>query len=122
MRRLVGLIALAGSSASFAQGGFPEPADAEPRHGRDVWLGTCRECHANPLSDAPQVKNKAAWEPRIAQGRAVLYTSALKGKTGKGDTEMPPRGGNASLSDDDVRGAVDYMLFLVDQFSRKEAQ
>ena len=52
-----------------------------------------------------EVGDKAAWAPRIATGKPALYKSALKGKGA-----MPPKGGNAALSDDAVKAAVDYML------------
>jgi cytochrome c5 len=35
----------------------------------------------------------------------MLYNSALKGKNA-----MPAKGGNASLSDADVKAVVDYMV------------
>ena len=35
----------------------------------------------------------------------ALYASALKGKAA-----MPAKGGNAALSDADVKAAVDYMV------------
>jgi len=38
-------------------------------------------------------------------GTAGLLQSALKGKGA-----MPPKGGNPSLSDDDVRAAVEFMV------------
>ncbi len=90
----------------------PYPEFADQQHGRKVWMGTCRDCHANPMSDAPQVKNAAAWEKRIAKGRDALYVSATRGLV-TAKTEMPPRGGNPNLSDADVRAAVDYMVTLV---------
>lgn len=109
-----------GTGAAAAQGtaAFPEPADAHLRAGRTVWLGTCRDCHGNSMSDAPQVKNIKDWQPRLARGRAALYASALGGRKGAGDAEMPARGGNASLTDDAVKAAVDYMCWLVE--TRKE--
>ena len=48
--------------------------------------------------------DKAAWAPRLKTGIDALYASALKGKAA-----MPPKGGNASLPDADVKAAVDYM-------------
>ncbi len=51
----------------------------------------------------PKLGDKAAWAPRIAAGK--MYEVALKGKGG-----MPAKGGNPSLSDADVKAAVDYML------------
>ena len=49
--------------------------------------------------------DKAAWEPRIAQGKDAMYASALNGKGA-----MPAKGGRADLSDDAVKAAVDYMV------------
>jgi len=51
------------------------------------------------------VGDKAAWAPRVAQGIDALTASAIKGKGA-----MPPKGGNAALSDDAVKAAVEHML------------
>lgn len=99
--------------APAAGGNWPDYEDAHLKAGREVWLGTCRECHGNPMSDAPQAKDRSAWTTRLAKGSEVLYEHALKGFEGPSGTEMPARGGNASLSDAEVRAAVDYMLKIV---------
>jgi cytochrome c5 len=39
---------------------------------------------------------------------AALHEASIKGKNA-----MPPKGGNMSLSEADVKAAVDYMLGLV---------
>jgi cytochrome c5 len=65
----------------------------------------CKACHDTGAAGSPKLGDKAVWEPRIAQGMDVLYTSALKGKGA-----MPPKGGQMQLSDDDVKAAVDYMI------------
>lgn len=104
------LVALACAAAPALAAEFPE-FPAEPlKRGRAVWLGTCEACHANPDSDAPQVRDAAAWKPRVAKGREALYASALNGFKGPAGTEMPPRGGNRGLTDAEVRAAVDYMV------------
>jgi cytochrome c5 len=103
---------LAASPAS-AQKKFPEFPDAELKQGRTIWLGTCEACHANDVAGAPLVSNKAAWAPRLAKGKEALYKSALGGLTGPKGTQMPPRGGNDKLTDDQVRSAVDYMMAIV---------
>ena len=54
---------------------------------------------------APKLEDKAAWAPRIAQGKDVLYTSVLKGKGA-----MPPKAGQTQLSNDEIKAAVDYMV------------
>ena len=122
IRTLFACAAAAVHGAAIAQGAgaFPEPPDARLRAGRTVWLGTCRGCHGNSMSDAPNVKNTKDWQPRLARGRAALYASALGGRKGQGDIEMPARGGNATLTDDEVRAAVDYMVWLVEP--RKETR
>jgi cytochrome c5 len=106
------LASLAASPADAAER-FPEFPDKRLKQGRAIWLGTCEACHANDLSDAPPVKSKAAWAPRVAKGKDALYRSALGGFTGPKGTQMPPRGGNDKLTDDEVRAAVDYMVAIV---------
>ena len=53
--------------------------------------------------------NKDDWGPRIAQGKDTLYKHALEGFTGQKGM-MPARGGNAALTDDEVKAAVDFMV------------
>jgi cytochrome c5 len=64
----------------------------------------CSVCHAAGVAGAPKFGDKAAWAPRLKTGKEALHASALKGKGA-----MPPKGGNASLSDAAVKAAVDYM-------------
>lgn len=84
--------------------------DAHLAHGRTVWLGTCKGCHDIGVAGAPPLGAVDAWRPRIAKGRDILHHHALDGFFGPGGTMMPPRGGNDTLSDDDVKAAVDYMV------------
>ena len=79
-------------------------AAAKPMDGKTVFDTTCTACHSTGAAGAPKYGDKAAWAPRIAQGKPALYNSALHGKG-----VMPPKGGNAALSDDAVKAAVDYM-------------
>ena len=48
------------------------------------------------------------WNRRLFAGREALLRSVLNGKG-----EMPPKGGDASLSDAQVEVALDYMLLQV---------
>ena len=73
--------------------------------GKTVYAQTCAACHAAGVAGAPKSGDKAAWGTRIGNGRDALLTAVLKGKVA-----MPPKGGNASLSDEDVKAAVDFML------------
>ncbi|HEY0884134.1 MAG TPA: c-type cytochrome [Ramlibacter sp.] len=84
-------------------------ATADNSAGKSVYNKTCALCHAAGVAGAPKPGDKADWGPRIAQGNDVLYKHAIEGFTGaKG--QMPPRGGASSLSDDDVKAAVNYMV------------
>lgn len=74
--------------------------------GKDLYNKTCSVCHAAGIAGAPRLGNAADWQPRLAAGSARLYNSALKG-TAKG---MPPKGGNLTAPDADVKAAVDYMV------------
>jgi cytochrome c5 len=76
--------------------------------GEAVYKQSCSVCHVAGVAGAPKLSDKADWQPRIAQGKAVLYGHAIKGFTGSKGM-MPPKGGNTSLSDEDVMAAVDYM-------------
>ena len=66
-------------------------------------------CHAAGVAGAPKFGDKALWAPRIAQGIDKLYANSIKGFQGKTGM-MPPKGGNMSLSDADMKAAVDYMV------------
>lgn len=81
---------------------------AENTVGKSVFGKVCAMCHAVGAAGAPKPGDKADWGPRIAQGNDVLYKHALEGFTGaKG--QMPARGANATLTDDEVKAAVNYM-------------
>ena len=73
-------------------------------HGQLIYRQTCAFCHDQGVTGAPKIGDAGAWSPRLAQGMDTLYASALHGKNA-----MPPRGGNPSLADVDVRAAVDYL-------------
>lgn len=85
------------------------PAAAENTVGKGVYGKTCALCHAAGVAGAPKPGDKADWGPRIAQGNEALYKHALEGFTGaKG--MMPARGGGSTLSDGEVKAAVDFMV------------
>lgn len=73
--------------------------------GKKTYDAVCAICHAPGVAGAPKTGDKAAWKPRIAQGKDMLYTNAIKGKN-----LMPPKGGAASLPDADIKAAVDYLV------------
>lgn len=86
-------------------------ASSEPSSGEDVYNGICKNCHGMAAMAAmiPQTGDAAAWEARVAKGVDTLYEHAIKGFVGELGM-MPAKGGNPSLSDDEVKAAVDYMV------------
>jgi cytochrome c5 len=73
--------------------------------GEATYKAVCIACHSVGVAGAPKTGDKAAWAPRIGTGIDALYASALKGKAA-----MPAKGGNAALSDAEVKAAVDYLV------------
>lgn len=73
--------------------------------GKKVYNTICFACHKTGVAGSPILGDKKVWEPRIATGTEALYDAVIKGKGG-----MPPKGGNMSMSDDDAKAAVDYMI------------
>ena len=80
-------------------------AESQPKSGKDIWKGTCQVCHATGMLGAPKIGDKAAWAPRIAKGMDVLKDHALHGFN-----EMPAKGANEKLSDEEVVKALEYMV------------
>lgn len=73
--------------------------------GKAIYRQVCAACHATGVAGAPKLGDQAAWATRLRAGRAALMVSVLNGKG-----QMPPKGGNVSLSDEDTRAALEYMM------------
>ncbi len=109
----VGEVRLAGTAAATAAPATTAATTTAPaaapaakaKSGQEVYQLACTACHATGLAGAPKTGDKAGWQPRIAQGVPTLYTHALNGIR-----MMPARGGNPSLSDAEVKAAVDYLV------------
>ncbi len=84
-----------------------------PTPGEKIWQANCRVCHFQGIAGAPTMGNKKLWAPRIAQGIDTLISHALTGYTStNGETQMPAKGGNPSLSDEEIAQAVRYMISM----------
>jgi cytochrome c5 len=95
-------VAAAQAAGAPAAGAAPAKGAAD---GAGTYQTACFACHGTGAAGAPKLGDKAAWAPRIKQGNNTLYASALKGKGA-----MPPKGGQAQLSDEAVKAAVDHMV------------
>jgi cytochrome c5 len=72
--------------------------------GKEIVDGACGACHATGALNAPKIGDKAAWGKHIAGGLDHLVQLATKGVG-----QMPPRGGNADLSDLEIARAIVFM-------------
>jgi len=75
-----------------------------PRSGEEIVKSACLACHQAGVANAPKIGDKAAWAPRIRIGLKGMLADAIKGINA-----MPPRGGVADLSDDELARAIVYM-------------
>jgi cytochrome c5 len=98
----VGSLCLEGDSTC---GAVVAASGGKPKSGEEVYTGTCAMCHGAGVGGAPKLGDKAAWQPRIAQGAATLHDHAVVGIRA-----MPPKGTCAACSDDEVKAAVDYIV------------
>jgi cytochrome c551/c552 len=78
------------------------------RTGEQVFQAVCKTCHEAGIAGAPKFGDKAAWATPIKQGFNVLIQHAINGLQQNGKV-MPPKGGNADLTDTEVARAVAFM-------------
>lgn len=102
--------AAAPAAAAAAPAAAPAPAPAQQAAavnpaGEKLYKTACFACHATGVANAPKFGDKAAWEPYIKTGMDTMVKVAI---TGKG--AMPPKGGAANASEEDIRAAVQYMV------------
>jgi cytochrome c5 len=84
---------------------FGAPAAAPgARSGESIVQATCAACHQAGAAGAPKLGDAAAWAPRIRTGLGAMVQTVIKGKGA-----MPPKGGDASLTDTEITRAVVLM-------------
>ncbi len=90
--------------AAVVEAAPAEPVAAAVNGGAQTYKAVCAMCHDSGLMGAPKPGDKSAWASRIAQGKDTLIQHAIQGIR-----MMPAKGGNPSLSDDEVAQTVVYM-------------
>lgn len=95
-----GTAAMASTTAS--SGGDSQGAEID---GAAIYGQVCTACHDTGAAGAPKKGDAGAWAPRLEQGTETLYSHAINGFNA-----MPAKGGNPSLSDDEVKAAVDHLV------------
>ena len=94
---------------SSVAGAGAAAAPAMPKTGDELFEQACKACHGPGIGGAPKAGDHAAWAPRIAKGKDVLYDHALHGFTGTAGM-MPAKGGRVDVPDDVVKQAVDHIV------------
>jgi cytochrome c5 len=98
-----------------AEGDAPAVAESGPADpGKATYGKICFACHDAGVGGAPKLGDKAAWADRLQKGPDMLVSNAINGMQGSAGI-MPPKGGLSSLTDEEVRAAVTYMLAALDE-------
>jgi len=93
------------SAQAAAPAAAPAAQAAVNPAGEKLYKSTCFACHSTGVAGAPKFGDKSAWDKYIQTGEDAMVKVAI---TGKG--AMPPKGGAANASEDDIRAAVRYMV------------
>lgn len=101
----VGAVRLSGEPMPAALQAQAPAAEAAPRSPEQVVQGVCAACHGTGVLGAPKIGDTAAWQAVIQQGLDTVVSHAVNGIRA-----MPPKGGDPSLTDEQVRETVVYML------------
>jgi cytochrome c5 len=77
--------------------------------GKVVYEANCAGCHDAGVAGAPKPGDKPAWSKRMDTGQDAMTKKSIEGFEGETGV-MPPKGGNAILTDEEVTNAVTYMV------------
>ena len=77
-------------------------------NGMEIYEANCAGCHAEGALSSPKTGDAEAWTARIEQGMETLISKSIEGYTAEGN--MPAKGGNDALTDEEVANAVAYMV------------
>ena len=72
--------------------------------GEMIYGSVCSVCHGTGAAGAP-IPGSPVWADRAGKGLDMLVKNAVNGLNA-----MPPRGGRADLSDEQVQAVVEFML------------
>ncbi len=111
--KAIEVVAVVGGDASAAAETSSEAAketvtaDTGPIDGEAIVTATCFACHGTGILESPKIGDKKTWDKRLEANVDLdgLVQSAIKGKGA-----MPPSGGNAGLSDAQLKAAIEFMM------------
>ena len=79
----------------------------EPLTADAVYTQVCAACHNAGVLNAPKAGDKAEWARRVATQGGL---DGLTAKAISGINQMPARGGNPDLCDDEIKATVKLIL------------
>jgi len=79
--------------------------DGAQRSASEIYGAVCAACHDTGAAGAPRKGDEAAWAERMGKGFDAVLANAINGIGA-----MPARGGDTSLSDDEMRQVVALLL------------
>lgn len=103
-----GAAAAAAAQAAAAAAAAGQVAYDGTLDGAVIYAALCGACHTSGAGGAPKLE-RAAWTARIAQGADLMHKHAIEGYQGAAGI-MPAKGGNPSLTDEQVIATVDWMV------------
>jgi cytochrome c5 len=92
-------------SADISKSTKEPPLGLKLAAGETLYETNCAACYASGSSGAPKPGNKEAWRDRMAEEKAVMAEKAIGGFDGRIGM-MPPKGGNSSLTDEEVKTVI----------------
>ncbi len=95
------------ANPELAKGAVEAEVVVVARTGDEVVDYLCASCHTAGVGGAPKLDDAADWGTRYAQGMDTLMDIGINGKAG---TTMMARGGDPSLTDDDIWNSIVAML------------
>lgn len=122
MRRLLiaGVLALAlfAFACSSDDSGDSDEGGGEASSGEDVFKGTCASCHgqdANGIEGSGKDISNTDFINDTPDDELVAFIKEGRPASDPDNTtgvDMPPKGGNASLTDEDIEAVVVYLKGL----------
>ena len=95
-------------------------ADSSSLSGPDVYAGLCIACHGPDAKGVPNLgKDLTTSEFVATKTDEELVAFIIEGRPGTHpdnttDVDMPPRGGNPNLTEEEINAVVDYLRTLAE--------
>ena len=78
---------------------------SETSIGKVIYERVCASCHNAGVAGAIKLNDKATWKKHIHHGIDHMVESVIKGKG-----NMPARGGDPDLTNEEIEAAVNYIV------------